>query len=202
MRWYGVAVKSPRSCGYNRTKQMGCGVPQRQLDVNGRETEFYLTTNTLRRPGSRSDSKVQADYADASTVPFIVLPGDTPLPGGRTARPGDYAAVVANNRIVFAVVGDSGPQTSLGEGSRSLLAALNLSSIDSPTGAYTALMPGTSSLDMTPWPITAAAITMTGMKKLRAALGAATDAAALMTLKACAGVKLGQVGAAALGATQ
>ena len=73
MRWYGVKV-APRSCGYNRSKDFGCGITVLQRGPDGRDADFYLTTNILRRPDSTEDSLVQSDYADATKVPFIVIP--------------------------------------------------------------------------------------------------------------------------------
>jgi hypothetical protein len=63
-------------------------------------------------------------WLDASTIPFFVLPGS---PFGDIA-PGDlvaaYAVVGGKERIVFAVIGDSGPSESFGEASVALIQLL------------------------------------------------------------------------------
>lgn len=166
MRWYGVAVQ-PRSCGYNRAHELGCGVPIVQRDEHGLPTQYYLTTNTLRRPGSSASTTLQSDYADASLVPFIVVPGDGRLPGGLTASPGDYAIIVANGAAVYAVVGDSGPSNRLGEASRALLARLGGSTIDSADGAFTMVFPGTADLGSMKWPLDPVVIQRNGENKIK-----------------------------------
>ncbi|MFM0077153.1 glycoside hydrolase family 75 protein [Paraburkholderia sediminicola] len=154
MRWYGVAVSPLRSCGYNYSKDMGCGVPVKQVDANGKETGFYLTTNTLMRPGAPYNSNVQSDYADATQVPFIVMPGGLKLPMKATWAAGDLAVVAWHGHVAYAVVGDSGPSNKIGEASRALLAELSAWSISANDPATTLVFPGTAHRIRGQWPLT------------------------------------------------
>lgn len=158
------------------------------MDANGKPTGFYLTTNTLMRPGASVAKAAQTDYADASTVPFVVLPGGARLPGGGKASPGDYALVITPKSVSYAVVGNSGPPAKLGEGSRALLTALGTSSI-APGGAYTLLLPGTGEVAKA-WPHNASAIQADGSRKLAAALGVVGPGATLAVARACASGRL------------
>ncbi len=152
MRFYGVAVE-PRACGYNRAHQTGCGVPILQRNSLDNSLPFYLSTNTLLRPGADGNSRIQADFADATRIPFIVMPGGLRLPGGMRWQPGDLAVVVANGRTAFAVIGDTGPAIKLGEGSRALLQALGIRPTDRPDAVTTLLFPGTAARITGPWPL-------------------------------------------------
>jgi hypothetical protein len=152
MRFYGVAVVS-RPCGFNRPEQMGCGLPIRQKDAAGNMLPFYLTRNIVMRPGSSEDSLVQSDFADASNIPFIVMPGGVPLPGAMRWKAGDLAIVVANGRTAYAVIGDSGPSGKLGEGSRALLRELGIGPTDDPAAVTTLLFPGTAARIAGSWPL-------------------------------------------------
>ncbi|WP_369721348.1 hypothetical protein AB8Z38_30670 [Bradyrhizobium sp. LLZ17] len=68
-------------------------------------------------------------WLDASTVPFFVLPGS---PFGQI-RPGDlvaaYALIGGKERLIFAVIGDSGPTQSFGEASVALIQLLRSGSL-------------------------------------------------------------------------
>jgi hypothetical protein len=61
---------------------------------------------------------------DANQVPYFVLPLPTTWPNAFGASLGDYAAVLFNDRVAFAVFGDFGPRTKIGEGSLELLRRL------------------------------------------------------------------------------
>lgn len=184
MRWFGVA-SLPRPCGFDRPADQGCGTPVRQFNASGRDSDFYLTVNTLRRPGSARDTRRQADYADAGSVPFIVLPGRVRLPLGKSAGPGDYAAVVVGGKVAYAVVGDSGPSGKLGEGSHALHAVLGTHSIDAVDGSYTLLFPGTADYAGSAWPLTTNHIAERLRSKLRALFGG-SDGDALASVRRCA----------------
>jgi len=112
MIWYGIAAEE-RACGFpspfGGSGARGCGAPIRQVDASGTQTDFYLTTTALRRPGARPDTRTQADYVDAAKVPYIVLPGGLHLPQGKAGSVGDLALMVWHGRTVFTVVGDVGP---------------------------------------------------------------------------------------------
>lgn len=182
MRFYGVAVM-PRSCGFDRAAQMGCGIPILQTDAAGNSLPFYLTTNTLRRPGATEGSLVQSDYADASRIPFIVIPGGVMLPDGMRGRPGDLAIVVANGRTAYAVIGDSGPANKLGEGSQALLRVLGIGPTDDPNAVTTLLFPGTAAGVTGPWPLDPAVF----RTRLRALIDAVEGGAAALRL--CPGLQ-------------
>jgi hypothetical protein len=183
MRWYGVAVQE-RSCGYNRRTDLGCGIPVEQKDKNNNPNGFYLTTNKLLRPGADGNSLAQFDYADASKVPFFVIPGRNPFPGGAIPRPGDYALILANGRSSFAVLGDIGPPKKLGEASRALLHDLHASSIGEGD-AYSIVLPGTSTVSQMAWPLSDAEIQKRGAEQLGKVFGL-SPALAMAAGKLCA----------------
>lgn len=183
MRWYGVKA-TPRSCGYDRPSS-NCGIPIRQKDANGIETDYYLSTNALRRPGAKDGSEIQSDYADASVVPFIVIPDKVALPGSLHWRPGDYAVVVYEGAVAFAVVGDAGPTYGLGEASRALLGKFGRGSVGAKPGAFTLLFPSSARLDRLGWPLDPSLIESEGIARLQALFGGSPEAA-IATLKRCA----------------
>ncbi|MEG8028958.1 hypothetical protein [Sphingomonas aerolata] len=183
MRWYAVEVK-PRSCGYDRPEQMGCGTPVLQRGKAGKELDYYLTANKLRRAGASGATLSQSDYADASSVPFLALHGRLNYPTAQQPRVGDYAAVVVRGRVAFGVFGDIGPATKLGEASRALLRQLGRDTVEEG-GAYTVLLPGSSQLASLGWPLTADAIRNGARFKLAAAMRI-PDAELDGVLRACA----------------
>lgn len=67
-------------------------------------------------------------YVDASRIPFIVLPGGMTRQIG--ARPGDFAMVFnrRNGKSSYAIFGDVGPSTRIGEGSVALAENLGIRS--------------------------------------------------------------------------
>jgi hypothetical protein len=159
--FYGIAV-APRECGFGRgtatRPDTGCGVPILQRDAEGRPNGFYLTTNTLIRPGA-SAPFIQSDYADALVVPFIVMPGGQRLPTSTQWEPGDLALVAWRGRVAYAVVGDTGPRSKIGEASRALLQRLGTTSVGDNDPATTVLFPGTfQAIRARPWPLTAEVI--------------------------------------------
>jgi hypothetical protein len=182
--FYGIAV-TPRECGFGRGSrtepEMGCGVPILQRDAQGRTNGFYLTTNTLIRPGAEAPF-VQSDYADALLVPFIVMPGRQRLPTSTPWNPGDLAVVVWRGRVAYAVVGDTGPRSKIGEASRALLQRLGSSSVEDDDPATTLLFPGTAArIRARPWPLTAEVI----QTEVRRAL--ASVPGGVPALRACPG---------------
>ncbi|WP_369065489.1 hypothetical protein [Burkholderia gladioli] len=158
MRWYGVE-HTKRSCGFNKVDDDGCGEPIRQSDASGKEAQFYLSTNILRRPHSPSDTRVQSDYANAAKVPYVVIPGKTHLPISTQWAAGDLAVVLWHRRIGFAVVGDVGGAGKLGEASRALLKNIGSSgAIDEKDPATTLIFPGTAKRWTGGWPYTKTSI--------------------------------------------
>lgn len=183
--FYGIAV-TPRECGFGRGSatrpDTGCGVPTLQRDAEGRTNGFYLTTNTLIRPGATAP-RVQSDYADALVVPFIVMPGGQRLPTTVQWEPGDLAVVVWRGRVAYAVVGDTGPRTKIGEASRALLQRLGTTSVGDRDPATTLLLPGTfGRIRARPWPLTPQVIE----EEVRRALSTVPGGPA--ALRACPGL--------------
>jgi len=179
MIWYGIAAEQ-RACGYRN--QFGgpddqrCGAPVRQRDAQGRPGDYYLTTTSLRRPQSPWDTRVQADYVNASRVPYIVLPGGVAPPGRVRWAVGDLAVVVWKGRTVYAVVGDSGPRDKLGEASRAALVGLHGGSaapIPATDPATTVVFPGSAAVLGSRWPLTADVLATEGRKLVERAGGAA-----------------------------
>jgi hypothetical protein len=183
--FFGIAT-TPRACGYPRGRRPasddGCGIPILQRGNDGRTNGFYLTTNTLTRPGARPPMS-QSDYADALLVPFIVMPGGQRLPTPSQWEPGDLAVVVWRGRIAYAVVGDTGPRTEIGEASRALLQTLGTSTVPDSEPATTLLFPGTAQrIRARQWPLTEAVI----RDEVRAALTSVPGGIA--ALRACPGL--------------
>lgn len=183
--FFGISA-TPRACGFPRgsrsANDTGCGVPILQRDAQGRANGFYLTTNTLTRPGA-THPPIQSDYADALLVPFIVMPGGQRLPTRTQWAPGDLALVVWRGRTAFAVVGDTGPRTKIGEASRALLRRLGTMSVGDDDPATTLLFPGTAArIRSRPWPLTAEVIET----EVRRALGSVPGGVA--ALRHCPGL--------------
>ena len=97
--------------------------------VQGSESTYpgYLVAATaLKSPGPpRADRCPSGNYLDSETVPFFVLPnrgfGDVQVGDIMVARVNDHGI----QRIVYGLVGDSGPGGRLGEGSIALAALLS-----------------------------------------------------------------------------
>lgn len=91
----------------------------------------FLVSATALHKQPLTDVCDVASYADAMTVPALVLPkrAAAGTPTGfeaRNARVGDLAVVMSGDgaRIAYAVVGDQGPARELGEGSIALAGTL------------------------------------------------------------------------------
>ncbi|MCK1284732.1 hypothetical protein IVB41_12480 [Bradyrhizobium sp. 44] len=159
MLWYGIA-STKISCGYpgatHGPADDRCGIPIRQK-VAGVERPYYLTTTTLRRPGSQVADAVQTDYANAAVLPFVVMPGGQSLPEGMPWKIGDLALVVWRTNIIAAVVGDTGPSQKFGEASRALLRALHDGRSSSTIGdgdpASVIFVAGSDGTLLSKWPI-------------------------------------------------
>lgn len=172
MLWYGIASTS-RKCGYpsafGNANIDSCGAPIRQRLSDGNPSWYYLTKTSLRRPGAPGDSLVQSDYVDASSIPFVVMPGGIVLPNDQSYQPGDLALVAWKGNIIAAIVGDTGPREKFGEGSRALLRALRggSSSATIEAGVTTILLPGTAAAVVTKWPIDPRTIAKLGAELLK-----------------------------------
>jgi len=93
---------------------------------------------------------------DANKVPYFVLPLPKSWAGQFGITLGDYAAVISEGQVAFAVFGDQGPTNKLGEGSIQLLRALGHERIKSnghvinagiDPGVVTIVFPGSGSPD-------------------------------------------------------
>ena len=97
------------------------GYPCRYDAADGPRNGYFVSSTTLENAtAARADGCAVHRYLDAETVPYVVLP----LGGFGQVRVGDVAIVQSKDRTVFAVVGDEGPGTKLGEGSIALTAKL------------------------------------------------------------------------------
>jgi len=97
------------------------GYPCRYQSVDGARNGYFISSTTLEantRP--RADGCAPNRYLDSEIVPFVVLPKG----GFGKVQIGDVAIVRYKDRVVYAVVGDAGPATKLGEGSIALNARL------------------------------------------------------------------------------
>lgn len=76
---------------------------------------YYLSMTSLQNSAFAVTDPRR--YVDASTIPYVALPGSVTRAGG--IRLGDIVAVVnqANGRVAFAIHADQGPKGRIGEGS-------------------------------------------------------------------------------------
>jgi hypothetical protein len=97
------------------------GYPCRYQAADGARNGYFISSTTLESNSApRADGCAPNRYLDAEVVPFVVLPKG----GFGKVQIGDVAIVRFKDRVVYAVVGDAGPATKLGEGSIALNAKL------------------------------------------------------------------------------
>jgi len=97
------------------------GYPCRYQASDGARNGYFISSTTLEaKTTPRADGCAPNRYLDSEIVPFVVLPKG----GFGKVRIGDVAVVRYKDRVVYAVVGDAGPATKLGEGSIALNAQL------------------------------------------------------------------------------
>jgi Fungal chitosanase of glycosyl hydrolase group 75 len=97
------------------------GYPCRYQAADGARNGYFISSTTLEANAKpRADGCAPNRYLDSEVVPFIVLPKG----GFGKVQVGDIAVVRYKDRLVYAVVGDAGPATKLGEGSIALNAKL------------------------------------------------------------------------------
>lgn len=82
---------------------------------------FFISTTALQ--DRNRDWADPRRYVDATSVPYIVLPGQVP-----NARLGDFAAVIrpSTGALAYAIFADIGPPAHLGEGSIALAERLGV----------------------------------------------------------------------------
>ncbi|PCK77681.1 glycoside hydrolase family 75 protein [Rhizobium sophoriradicis] len=89
---------------------------------------YYVSKTSLENPGF--DPTDPRRYIDASTIPYVVLPGSRYQQFTQAAniRLGDLAAAynIKTGKMSFAIFADTGPRTKLGEGSIALAESLGL----------------------------------------------------------------------------
>lgn len=97
------------------------GYPCRYGPSDGVRNGYFISSTTLENnSAARSDGCAPHRYLDAENVPFIVLPKG----GFGKVQVGDIAIVWRKDKLVYAIVGDAGPATKLGEASIALNAML------------------------------------------------------------------------------
>jgi hypothetical protein len=97
------------------------GYPCRYQAADGMRNGYFISSTTLENETpERADGCAPHRYLDAENVPFIVLPKG----GFGNVKVGDVAIVSRNDKVVYAIVGDGGPATKLGEASIALNARL------------------------------------------------------------------------------
>jgi hypothetical protein len=97
------------------------GYPCRYGPSDGLRNGYFISSTTLENStAARADGCAPHRYLDAENVPFIVLPKG----GFGKVQIGDVAIVWHKDRVVYAIVGDAGPATKLGEASIALNAKL------------------------------------------------------------------------------
>jgi hypothetical protein len=97
------------------------GYPCRYQAADGPRNGYFISSTTLEaNTKPRPDGCAPTRYLDAEVVPFVVLPKG----GFGKVQIGDVAIVRFRDRVVYAIVGDAGPATKLGEGSIALNAML------------------------------------------------------------------------------
>jgi hypothetical protein len=90
------------------------GYPCRYSPADGARNGYFISSTTLENnSAARPDGCAPNRYLDAEIVPFIVLPKG----GFGKVQVGDVAIVRFKDNVVYAVVGDGGPATKLGEAS-------------------------------------------------------------------------------------
>ncbi|MDX9975683.1 MAG: glycoside hydrolase family 75 protein, partial [FCB group bacterium] len=113
IKWFGMATEDG--------KPFGKPVIQTDGDPN---PGYFVSTTALQQPGL--NSKTPQAQLNSNEVPFIVIP----VKWNRSSEPGvklgDFAAVLrlSNEKMAYAIVGDTGPNAKLGEGSVALHQAL------------------------------------------------------------------------------
>jgi hypothetical protein len=97
------------------------GYPCRYGPSDGPRNGYFISSTTLENnSAARADGCAPHRYLDAENVPFVVLPKG----GFGKVQIGDVAIVWHKDRVVYAIVGDAGPATKLGEASIALNAKL------------------------------------------------------------------------------
>src|SRR5215813_197540 len=97
------------------------GFPCRYQPADGPRNGYFISSTTLEaNTKPRPDGCAPNRYLDSEVVPFVVLPKG----GFGKVQIGDIAIVRHKDRVVYAIVGDAGPATKLGEGSIALNAML------------------------------------------------------------------------------
>lgn len=103
------------------------------VQTSGEYAGYFVSATSLGIRAFKADD--QRRYLDSRVVPFLVLPRGSAFLSQGGAKLGDLAFVIdpESQRYAFAVVGDIGPRTKLGEASIALAAAIKGVQVDPET---------------------------------------------------------------------
>ncbi len=117
-----------------RTSQQSPFLPAAEEKLRRYQTEFAQKGLTMernrdlrigiQRMTAEVDSLKRFSFLIAATDPYIVLPGIFAR-GKNAGRVGDYAVVIAGDRILPSIVGDVGPDDKVGEASLRIAKEIN-----------------------------------------------------------------------------
>ncbi|MEU0112472.1 glycoside hydrolase family 75 protein [Streptomyces bobili] len=98
------------------------------IDCDGRPGQRCNSTTDPAFSPATAFQQSDGRYLNAESLPFIVVPGVSPLWNHRDhgVRGGSVAAVVYRDRVQYAVVGDVGPREIIGEASYAAAEALGI----------------------------------------------------------------------------
>ncbi|HRJ53065.1 MAG TPA: glycoside hydrolase family 75 protein [Candidatus Thiothrix moscowensis] len=85
---------------------------------------YFVSTTSFKQP--RINGKTPQAQLDSNTIPYIVIPSTWQRSSAPGVKLGDFAVILrkSTGKISYAVVGDTGPNSKLGEGSVALHEAL------------------------------------------------------------------------------
>jgi hypothetical protein len=113
INWYGFMAEGEVTIQGHKVENV---VPVEQLDGGG----FYVSTTSLSDAKNHPDPRDQARYLDAETIPFGVIPGNSPELKKLGISKGSFGVAIypPKNKASPFVVGDSGGR--VGEASYAL----------------------------------------------------------------------------------
>ncbi|MFJ6834371.1 glycoside hydrolase family 75 protein [Streptomyces sp. NPDC091209] len=112
-----------------------CGTPDAvfwkadmDIDCDGRPGPLCNSRTDPLFSESTAFQQSDGRYLSAETLPYIVVPATSDIWNYRDhgIEPGSVAAVIYQDRVEYAVVGDTGPQDIIGEASYATAAALGI----------------------------------------------------------------------------
>ncbi|MFJ7962739.1 glycoside hydrolase family 75 protein [Streptomyces sp. NPDC096324] len=112
-----------------------CGIPgavfwtaDMDIDCDGRAGPLCNSRTDPLFSESTAFTQSDGRYLSAETLPYIVVPAQSDIWNFRDhgIGPGSVAAVIYRDRVQYAVVGDTGPQSIIGEASYATAAGLGI----------------------------------------------------------------------------